>query len=131
MTENRRLRQLLDELHESDATPEEVCRSCPELLPELQVRWQEVCRVRAELDALFPISTVRGSGAPVLRQTSESLPDVPNYNVESELGHGGMGVVYRAWHARLRRHVALKMLLAGANAQPVERQRFLREAEAV
>jgi Serine/threonine protein kinase len=51
--------------------------------------------------------------------------------VEAELGHGGMGVVYRAWHLRLRRRVALKMLLAGADAQPAERERFLREAEAV
>ena len=51
MTDNPRLRQLLDELHESQATPEEVCRSCPELLPEVRARWQAVCRVRAELDA--------------------------------------------------------------------------------
>jgi hypothetical protein len=29
MTDNPRLLQLLDELHESHATPEEVCRSCP------------------------------------------------------------------------------------------------------
>jgi hypothetical protein len=55
MTDNPRLRQLLDELHESQATPEEVCRSCPELLPEVRARWQAVCRVRAELDALWPM----------------------------------------------------------------------------
>src|ERR1700685_289485 len=42
-----------------------------------------------------------------------------------------MGVVYRAWHLRLNRPVALKMLLVGAHAQPAERERFLREAEAV
>ena len=33
MTDNPRLRQLLDELLDSHATPEEVCASCPELLP--------------------------------------------------------------------------------------------------
>jgi hypothetical protein len=60
MTDNPRLRQLLDELHDSHATPEEVCRSCPELLPEVRARWLAVCRVRAELDALFPAPTVRG-----------------------------------------------------------------------
>src|SRR5207237_542705 len=117
MTDNPRLRQLLDELHESHATPEEVCRSCPELLPE----------VRAELDALFPTPTARGVGAPGLLRASASLPQVPSYNVEAELGHGGMGIVYRAWHLRLHRRVALKMLLAGAHAQPAERERFLRE----
>src|SRR6476659_5608674 len=131
MTDNPRLRQLLDELHDSDATPEEVCRSCPELLPEVRARWRAVCRVRAELDALFPEPTARGVGAPALPPVSASLPEVPGYNVEAELGHGGMGIVYRAWHLRLRRRVALKMLLAGAHAQPAERERFQREAEAV
>ncbi len=131
MTDNPRLRQLLDELHDSHATPEEVCRSCPELLPEVRARWRAVCRVRAELDALFPTPPVRGVGAPALLPASASLPQVPGYNVEAELGHGGMGVVYRAWHLRLHRRVALKMLLAGAHAQPAERERFLREAEAV
>jgi len=127
MTDNPRLRQLLDELHDSHATPEEVCRSCPELLPEVRARWRAVCRVRAELDALFPAPTVQGVGAPA----SASLPQIPGYNVEADLGRGGMGVVYRAWHLRLHRRVALKMLLAGAHAQPAERERFLREAEAV
>src|SRR5438067_6527461 len=131
MTDNPRLRQLLDELHESHATPEEVCRSCPELLPEVRARWRAVCRVRAELDALFPTPPVRGVGAPALPPASASLPNVPGYNVEAALGHGGMGVVYRAWHLRLHRRVALKMLLAGAHAQPAERERFLREAAAV
>src|ERR1700724_1349314 len=118
MTDNPRLPHRLDELHEPDATPEEVCRSCPELLPDVRARWRAVCRVRAELDALFPAPTVRGVDAPALLPASASLPQFPSYNVEAELGHGGMGVVYRAWHLRLHRRVALKMLLAGAHAQP-------------
>jgi WD40 repeat protein/predicted Ser/Thr protein kinase len=61
----------------------------------------------------------------------QSLPQVPDYEVESVLGRGGMGVVYRARHLRLGRLVALKMTLAGSYAGPHERERFRREAEAV
>ena len=53
------------------------------------------------------------------------------YDVEQELGRGGMGVVYKARHLRLNRTIALKMILAGSHAGPAELQRFLVEAEAV
>ena len=62
------------------------------------------------------------------RRDTASLPTVPGYEIEAELGHGGMGIVYRARHVRLNRVVALKMVLAGG---PRERERFRREAEAV
>src|SRR5262249_48393215 len=49
----------------------------------------------------------------------------------SELGRGGMGVVYKARHLALKRTVALKMILAGAHTDPQYRPRFKTEAEAV
>jgi serine/threonine-protein kinase len=42
-----------------------------------------------------------------------------------------MGVVYRARHLKLKRTVALKMMLSGAYATAQELARFIREAEAV
>lgn len=56
-------------------------------------------------------------------------PEIPGYAVECELGHGGMGVVYKAKQHALNRTVALKMVLAGALARPDEVIRFLAEAE--
>ncbi|MBI5365625.1 MAG: protein kinase [Planctomycetes bacterium] len=52
------------------------------------------------------------------------------YDLIGELGRGGMGVVYRAWHPELKTHYALKVLLAGADASAEDLQRFRREAEA-
>jgi WD40 repeat protein/serine/threonine protein kinase len=56
---------------------------------------------------------------------------VPGYELHEELGRGGMGVVYRATQTALNRPVALKMILSGSHAGPVERERFRREAQAV
>ena len=53
------------------------------------------------------------------------------YQIESLLGAGGMGEVYRARDTRLNRTVALKILTQGLSDKPEVRQRFEREARAV
>src|SRR5215813_3239903 len=107
MTDDPRIQQLLDELLDSHATPEQVCEACPELLPAVRDRWHQVCRLQADLDAMFPPS----GDPPTTPPDGEALPQIPGYEVEAILGRGGMGVVFRAHHLRLNRPVALKMAL--------------------
>jgi eukaryotic-like serine/threonine-protein kinase len=59
------------------------------------------------------------------------LPDVPGYAIDSVLGRGGMGVVYRATQLGLNRPVALKMILSGIHANAAQLDRFRTEARAV
>ncbi len=78
-----------------------------------------------------PSTVIQGS-AP-LNPISPPLdwPDLPGYQVLSELGHGGMGVVYLAIQRGLSRRVALKMIRTGGRPTPEHLARFRVEAEAV
>ena len=122
---------LVDKLLNAQTTPEEVCKTCPKMLPKVRARWQRLCHVRAELDALFPPALKSNARQAPFPPGDAALPRIPGYEVEAVLGCGGMGVVFRARHLRLNRVVALKMALAGAYASRQERERFQREAEAV
>ena len=54
-----------------------------------------------------------------------------NYEIESLLGQGGRGVVYKALQISLSRPVALKILPQTFRSDPSYIKRFQREAEAV
>lgn len=53
------------------------------------------------------------------------------YELQAELGRGGTARVYCAYQARLRRHVAIKVIAADIATQPNFRQRFEQEAQAI
>ena len=55
---------------------------------------------------------------------------IDHYRIESKLGQGGMGVVYKARDAHLDRPVAIKVLPADKVADPGRKQRFVQEAKA-
>ena len=69
------------------------------------------------------------------KQASEDSPSIQSikrigqYNIEREIGRGGMGVVYEATQQNLKRPVAIKLILAGRFASKAEIQRFRSEAE--
>jgi serine/threonine protein kinase len=52
-----------------------------------------------------------------------------DYEILEEVGSGGMGVVYRARHRRMKRVVALKMLPASVCEDELAVKRFMREVE--
>jgi serine/threonine protein kinase len=53
------------------------------------------------------------------------------YEIQSPLGAGGRGEVYRARDTRLERDVAVKVLSSKLSSDPAARQRLEREAKAV
>ena len=61
----------------------------------------------------------------------DSLPAVPGFVVETELGRGSSGVVYLAREVGPDREVALKIVPGGALAGPRGRARWIAEARAV
>jgi hypothetical protein len=77
-----------------------------------------------------PIATIPG-GDPPPGAAAWVAPVISGYEIVGELGQGGMGVVYLARQLKLKRLVALKMILPGTKVRAATLERFRIEAEAV
>ncbi len=126
-TRDERLAHALQDVLRRQAAGEVVDLDAQE--PDLVDELRQLLAVGQVLDfarAPDPHRTAPASDAPA--------PDLPrtlgDYELLKELGRGGMGVVYKAWDRRLKRFVALKMILRGRSASHADLGRFQSEAQA-
>ncbi len=106
----------------------------PDLVDELRELWRAGCladelvsHVADHLPNAAPPETLGAVAGPVPLRLPFRVGD---YELTSELGRGGMGIVYRARQISLDRTVALKMLLRAELASAGKLARFRAEAEA-
>jgi len=99
----------------------ELCGEDTELLKEVQ----ELLDADAQSQNMWDAKAQRKQVA-VLKKDDE----IGHHRIISQIGVGGMGVVYKALDTRLERYVALKFLPAHYHSDDLARQRFYAEARA-
>ncbi len=106
-------------------SPDELASLHPELAPGL-----EECLRGLQLIQGGKVEGLPDAESKEFEDIESHFPEIPDFEIECELGRGGMGVVYQARQASLDRMVALKVLPIGSvDSRSV--QRFQREAETV
>lgn len=132
--DDSRIRTLLEEILETGSSPEQVSGGDLKLERVLRHRLRQARNIEAQMEAMFPSAS---SGDLTWRSSLQDrrvdgrLPEIPGYEIDSVIGSGGMGVVYRARHLKLDRWVAIKMVLLGAYASREQMECLLREAQDV
>jgi hypothetical protein len=123
-TRDEQLAAVLDQLSRQRQPDIDATASLhPELADELRQLWAaaQIANAVAQSHPRIDNSRLRFSEPP------RSFGD---FELQSELGRGGMGVVWRARQISLNRPVALKMVQRGGSASEADLVRFRAEAEA-
>ena len=71
----------------------------------------------------------RHQASSLLESEIEQNQRIGQYQIVAKLGKGGMGIVYKAFDSRIKRTVAIKLMLDSAFAQPTALKRFWREIQ--
>jgi predicted Ser/Thr protein kinase len=109
------LEEYLEQLRREAAPPrEQLLAEHPELAAEL-----EAC--------LEGLEFIQAAEEPSI----SPAPQLGDFRIVREIGHGGMGAVYEAQQLSLPRRVAIKVLRFGVVPDPEALGRFRREAETV
>src|SRR5512137_1923187 len=108
---------------------EENIKRCPKCQAPLPADAPQVLCAKCLLSA---VSTPTEVGQPSEKSPPPPIHEVvaafPQLEILELIGHGGMGVVYKARQPKLERFVALKLLSQSLAADPPFAERFHREA---
>ena len=108
---------------------EETCGKDAELRAEVEALL--ACGAKAETWIARLADAVQEPSPPVFAPRLPPGTRIGRYEIESEVGRGGMGVVFRARDIRLGRPVALKLLPPWLSGDAAAVERFAAEARAV
>jgi WD40 repeat protein len=125
---NRVLADMLDALGRGDGVDLPAWQA---RYPTFSAELADLVAARRDIDEALEEHTLldgrQANGAP---RGSRPIGALGDYDLLEELGHGGMGRVYKARQRSLGRLVALKVIRAGAPATEADRLRFRTEADA-